>query len=171
MNQVLGSAAGNALEVKEAVEWLAGAYRNARLDEVVYALGAEMLVLGGIAADLVIARQRLERAHTSGDAAERFQQMVDALGTVTAVDTRAVGLVVVTLGGGRTRVEDAVDHAVGLTEVAGPGDRVGSDVPLAVIHARTTAAAEQASRELVMAFTVGDESVVAGPVVAARITT
>jgi thymidine phosphorylase len=197
MNQVLGRTAGNAIEVIETVDWLLAPAADPRLDEVVYALGAEMLVLGGLDADVETARQRLVSARTSGAAAERFQRMVTALGgppdlldrarellplasvrvevtpattgVVTAVDTRAVGLAVVALGGGRVRVEDSIDHGVGLGDVAAVGDMVGIDRPLATVYARTQDSAQAAAGQVRAAFTVGDAAVAAGPVVRTRV--
>ncbi|HSB86433.1 MAG TPA: thymidine phosphorylase, partial [Ilumatobacteraceae bacterium] len=197
MNQVLGRTAGNSLEVVETVDWLTGTSDDSRLTEVVIALGAEMLVVSQLAGDIEDARARLIDARQSGRAAERFQQMVTALGGpdllnkpsgvferapivrsadvttdgyVESVDTRAVGLAVVALGGGRVRVEDSIDHAVGLTEIAAVGERVGADRPLAVVHARTEAAAEQASNVLRSAYKIADQAKVPGPVVSSRIT-
>jgi thymidine phosphorylase len=198
MNQVLGRTAGNALEVREAIDWLTGSSNDARLTEVVLALGAEMLVVGGLATDIETATGRLVAARETGAAAERFQDMVTALdgprdlmehpgahlraaavvvradptsnGYVQAIDTRAVGLTVVALGGGRTRVEDDVDHAVGLSEVAAIGEFVDGERPLAVIHARTEAEAMFAVEGLRVAFQIGDAPARPGPVVASRIT-
>jgi thymidine phosphorylase len=155
MDQVLGRSAGNALEVREAVDYLIGRARDPRLHAVVRALGAEMLMLGGLAADGAAAEAKLDRALGSGAAAERFQRMVAALGgpadlvaapdrhlptapvrravhadrdgIVTAVEVRALGLAVVALGGGRTRASDPVDHRVGLEAVAGLGEAVGPE--------------------------------------------
>jgi thymidine phosphorylase len=90
-------------------------------------------------------------------------------GTVTAVDCRAVGLVVTGLGGNRRREDDVIDPAVGLTEVAPVGAEVGPDRPLAVVHAATEAAAEEAAAALRTAVTVGDEPLPARPVIAGRI--
>jgi thymidine phosphorylase len=198
MNQVLGSTAGNALEVREVIDWLTGDYDDARLTEVVLALGAEMLLLGGLSSDLESATSRLMAARADGSAAERFQQMVTALGGpadlvpnptahlrsaaitqqvfpsqsgyLNAMDTRSVGLVVVTLGGGRMRVEDEVDHAVGLSDIAGLGDYVDSERPLAVVHARNESEATIAANALRAACSIGDASATSGPVVAMRIT-
>jgi thymidine phosphorylase len=76
------------------------------------------------------------------------------------VDVRAVGLAVVALGGGRTRETDPVDHAVGLTEVAAPGEEVApGGRPLALVHAADEAAAERAVSSLRAAYALGD----AGP--------
>jgi thymidine phosphorylase len=188
MNQVLGRSAGNALEVREAIDWLTGRARDRRLDELTLALGAEMLLLGRLAADAADAHRRLVTARDSGAAAERFQRMVAALGGpadlvqrpdkhlpraavrravsaqrdgyIADIDVRAVGLAVLTLGGGRSRVEDKIDYGVGLTEVRGIGERVGADEPLAVVHARTEAEAAQAGAALRGAVTIADA---AGP--------
>ena len=184
MNQVLGRSAGNALEVGEAIATLTGAARDPRLHEVVMALGAEMLVLGGLAPDPMSARGRLEAALDSGAAAERFARMVAALGgptdliedpgkhlpaapvvhpvlperpgVVTAMDLRRIGLAVVELGGGRRNAGDKIDHGVGLSEVAGLGEAVGPERPLALVHARSSEAAKAAERALRDAVTLGE---------------
>lgn len=197
MNQVLGRTAGNALEVREAIDWLTGASDEPRLTEVVLALGAEMLVIGGLYSDIDAAMTRLTAARSTGAAAERFQDMVTALdgppdlvqrpeahlraapfslrveptgdGHVRAVNTRAVGLAVVALGGGRTRVEDAVDHAVGLSDVAGVGEFVDRERPIAVIHARNESEARIVADALRAAFTIGDAGAEPGPAIASRI--
>ena len=183
MDRPLADAAGNALEVAYAVEYLTGARREARMHEVTLALCSEMLVLGRLARTTAAARKQLQAALDSGAAAEKFQQMVSALGgpkkfvddpwrhleraalqvpvfptragTVSRIDTRAVGRVVVALGGGRTRPQDPVDHAVGLTSLAGPGEPVGPDRPLAVVHARTQQQIDQATDLLRAAYRVG----------------
>jgi len=80
MDQPLASAAGNAVEVLNAVEYLTGAHRDERLHEVVIALGAEMLVIGGLAKDSSEARKRITRSIEDGSALERFQRMITALG-------------------------------------------------------------------------------------------
>jgi thymidine phosphorylase len=185
MSQALGEDVGNALEVREAIDVLIGHRRDARLHAVTAALAAEMLVLGGLAADHAAAARAVDRALGSGGAAERFGRMVAALGgpadlverpdrylarapvrvpvfpdrpgTIVRMDARAVGLVVTRLGGGRRRAEDTIDPAVGLTNVRGIGDAVGLDRPIAVIHARSAAAAEEAAAALRASVTVGDE--------------
>ncbi len=201
MDQPLAPAAGNAVEVALAVDYLTGVSRPARLHEVTLALCAEMLVTGGLARSLAAARTQLHAALDSGAAAERFERMVAANGgpkrfladpwrhleraplrvpvfagrpgTVTSIDTRGVGMVVVALGGGRTRPQDPVDHAVGLTDLAeigshvdaGPGGR-----PLAVVHGRTAAQVDAASAALRVAYRVGGRARPAGPTVGDRIT-
>ena len=198
MNQVLGCTAGNALEVRETINWLTGSSDEARLTEVVLALGAEMLVLAGLAADLQSATARLAAARADGSAAERFQRMVAALGGpadlvenpnaylrsanvtkpvlpshdgyVISIDTRSVGLAVVGLGGGRLRVNEPIDHSVGLTDVIGRGEYSDRDRPLAVVHARNEAEAAVAANAVQTACSIGDAPPATGPVVAMRIT-
>ena len=161
MDEVLGTTAGNAVEVREAIDYLTGT-REPRLHEVTLALAASLLEQGGPRP--TTAGPRRERALDSGAAAERFAAMVAALGgpadlldapdrhlaaapvvraaaperagVVTGMDCRAVGLVVTGLGGNRRREDDVIDPAVGLTEIAPVGAEVGSDRPLAVVHAR-----------------------------------
>ncbi|MFP5391460.1 MAG: thymidine phosphorylase, partial [Gammaproteobacteria bacterium] len=193
MNESLCHAAGNAVEVRVAIDYLTGKSRPARLHEVTMALCAEMLVLGGLALDDAMARAKLQRALDNGDAAERFARMVAALGGpddlldrphayldkapvmvpvpalgtgyVSQVDTRALGLAVVGLGGGRRRPQDPIDFAVGLTELAELGDEVALGQPLAMVHARSDAAAEQAVREVQAAYRIGGARRPANPII------
>jgi len=183
MDRPLTDVAGNALEVAYAIDYLTGARREPRMHEVTMALCTEMLLLGKLARTPKVARTMLQTALDSGAAAEKFAQMVAALGgprklldqpwkhleraplqvaiaparggTVTQIDTRAVGMVVVALGGGRSRPQDAVDHAVGLTDLAGIGDTVGPDRPLAIAHTRTDAQVVEATKLLRAAYRIG----------------
>jgi len=184
MNEPLASAAGNALEVLNAVDYLTGARRDARLEEVTLALAAEPLVARGLAPDLAAARAALQRALDSGAAAERFERMIAALGGptgllrqarallpkapvvmdvpapsagfVSRIDTRALGLAVVELGGGRRKASDSVDPAVGLDTLAGIGDEVGPGRPLARAHARDAAGARAAAARIAAAYEIAD---------------
>ncbi len=197
MNEPLASAAGNAVEVAYIADYLTGRRRERRFHEVTVELSAEMLVLGKLAADIIDARARIEEAIASGKAAEIFQRMVVALGgpgdlldrpeqhlqaapvirpvhaersgTVQRIATREVGVAVVALGGGRTRPQDAVDHAVGLTGLAGVGDKVDTGRPLAIVHARSEEAAEAAARAVRMAYAIGEEEAASGPLILERI--
>ncbi len=195
MDQVLGDSAGNALEVAEAIAYLTGARREPRLHEVTMALAASLLVQGGLAASEDDAREAAERALDRGEAAERFAGMAASLGgpadlverpgdhlpaapvqhavvvegVVTGMDCRAVGLVITGLGGNRAREDDVIDHAVGLSDIAPVGARVGHDRPLAVIHARDASSAQEAERRLLAAVHLGGEHAEAGPVVAGRV--
>jgi len=197
MNQVLGRSAGNAVEVREAIDYLTGRAREPRLDAVVRALGVEMLLLGKLAADRADAAKRLDRALGSGAAAERFGAMVAALGgprdlieqparalaaapcvvavpprragAIGAIDTRAVGLAIIALGGGRTRADASIDHRVGLTEIAGLGEPVDRDHPLCLCHAGDPADAAGAAAALQEAFTIADAPPAPAPIIAARL--
>ncbi|WP_048434734.1 thymidine phosphorylase, partial [Methylobacterium platani] len=197
MDQPLASAAGNAVEVAYALDYLAGRRREPRFHAVTLALGAEMLVLGGLSPETSEAEARLEAALVSGRAAEVFSRMVTALGgpaglidaperhlprapvvrpvpapragRVGAIATRDVGVAVIGLGGGRTRPQDAIDHAVGFTDLAELGAEVGPDRPLAVVHARSEAEAARAEAEVVAAYRIGAEAVTARAEILERI--
>jgi thymidine phosphorylase len=187
MDRVLGRSAGNAVEVRESIDNLTGAARDERLREVTLALSAELLVMGGVERDIDTARSASEGALDGGAAAERFAAMVSALGgpadlidapdrhlptaavtveaapaaagIVSSVDVRAVGLAVVALGGGRAREDDPVDHSVGLTEVAAPGEQVApGGRPLAVVHAADEESARRATLALQEAYVVGNDA-------------
>jgi thymidine phosphorylase len=192
MNESLGPVAGNALEVRLAMDYLTGRSRPARLHEVTMALCAEMLVLGGLAATGADARAKLQAGLDSGEAAERFARMVAALGGpsdlverpdayleqapvivavpsvhagfASTVDCRSLGLAVVSLGGGRRRPQDAIDFAVGLSGLAELGQPIAVGEPLAMVHARTEAAALQAVREVQAAYQVGAARAAPNPV-------
>jgi thymidine phosphorylase len=197
MNEPLAKAAGNAVEVEAAIDHLTGAHRDPRLHEVVLALGAEMLIAGGLAAHPDEARRKISEALDSGAAAERFAAMVHALGGphdilarsrthlsraphvrdvrapmpghVREVDARALGLAVVALGGGRRAPGAPIDAAVGLTDLAGIGEEVGPNRPLCRIHARTEADADAASAAIRRAYRIGDKPAAQRPPVIDRI--
>jgi thymidine phosphorylase len=192
MNEPLASAAGNALEMRNAVDFLTGRHRDQRLLEEKLALCAAALSSVGI----VDAREKAEAALASGAALERFAKMVAELGgpadfvarmdnylqpapiirdirapregTVTAIDTKAVGMAVVALGGGRTRPTDPIDHAVGFSALAGLGAEVTPQSPLCTVHARNDDAAKAAEARILAAYTIGDAAP-AHELIAARI--
>ena len=180
MNQVLGTTAGNALEVAEAIAFLCGTQREARLLELTLTLSARLLHLGGLADSPAAARHKAAEALNSGAAAECFARMVAALGgpkdvlhdahlalapvqrevpashegVITCMDTRALGLAVVALGGGRQRGHDAVDARVGFSQVRPLGTWVEAGEPLLRIHASSGDAAQQAFLAVRAAVTV-----------------
>ncbi|KAA9131860.1 thymidine phosphorylase [Marinihelvus fidelis] len=185
MNQPLASAAGNALEVREAIDFLLGRRREPRFTEVVMALSVEALRVVGGAADDESARRMLDHALDSGDAAERFATLVaaqggprdlmervddhlraapvirrvsaGAAGYVQAVDALEVGRLVRDLGGGRRREDDTIDPAVGVSGLCAVGDRLDADDALGNIHARDEAAAEAAAERLARLVSIGPE--------------
>jgi len=182
MDRPLGRTAGNALEMREAVAYLKGE-RDARLHGVTKALAVEMLDLSGVA-PRAQAEAKIEAALSSGQAAERFARMVAGLGgpkdfleridaylpkapivrpvyapsrgVVAKIDTRAIGIAVLELGGGRVDPAQTIDHAVGFTDIASTGAEIGPDRPIAMLHARDEASAEKAARTLIAAYTPGD---------------
>ena len=95
--------------------------------------------------------------------------MPESAGFVVAIDSRAVGLVVVELGGGRARAADMIDPSVGLTELRPIGAEVGPDAPLARVHARSADEAEAAARRLRAAYRLGDAPPAPADPVVARI--
>jgi pyrimidine-nucleoside phosphorylase len=196
MDRPLGRACGNALELEEAIHALKGE-GPADLMEVTYALGAEMMLLGGIAGDRPAARARLAEAIASGAAAEKFQQVIEAQGGnpavvddpallpqadacelyrsprrgfVARVEPRAVGRGIIALGGGRTRMEDAVDPGVGFVITAKPGDWVDAGEPLATIFARDARGVDAGIAALNDAIRVADEAEPPLPLISHRVT-
>lgn len=197
MNEVLGWTAGNAIEVRESIEYLRGDRREARLHAVTVALAAELLQGTGLASDRDAAEAMVERVLDDGSAAERFAAMVRALGGpsdllershehlvlapvelavepptrgfVTEMDVRAIGLAIVAMGGGRRRADDQIDPAVGLSAVRGRGAEVGPGAPLAVVHARDEAQAQACASALLEAVTLGPEAPQASPVILDRV--
>jgi thymidine phosphorylase len=184
MNSVLGRTAGNALELRECLDGLTGRALDPRLRTLTLALAAQLLHLGGLADSVAAAEQQAASALDSGAAAERFVRMVAALGgpadlleradallpraplqrdfvavrdgVVASMDTRAIGLVVVALGGGRAQAADAIDPRVGIADVLPVGTRVARGQPLATVHAADAAAADAALRGLAQAVRIGD---------------
>ncbi|MCP4071075.1 MAG: thymidine phosphorylase [Hyphomicrobiales bacterium] len=185
MDHPLASAAGNAVEMQNAVDFLNGSHIDRTLWDVTVALGAEMLVSGGIANDSDDGKARMEEAFSSGRASEIFGIMIHDLGGPSdfmdkaekyletppiiidvlapsqsasfannlAFDTRQIGLAVIELGGGRTRPQDPVDHAVGITNIAGR-DWNGSD-PICRILARDEASCQRAKSRILASVRKG----------------
>jgi thymidine phosphorylase len=185
MSQCLGRTAGNALEVREAIDFLTGGAGDPRLEEVTLTLTSRLAALGGLAAGEEEGRAKAVAALRDGRAAERFQRMVRALGGpadliekpekhlptapvqrpavlegdgyVAAIDARALGLAIVELGGGRTRPEDAIDPRVGLSEVLGVGEAVGDDRPFGLVHAASEETAARAIERIRSAVALSSE--------------
>ena len=193
MNEPLAPCAGNAIEVRCAIDYLTGKSRPARLHEVTLALSVQLLVTAGISKSTGEAREALNACLENGRAAERFAKMVSALGGpadllenpdkylrvaplikralapragfVAACDTRRVGMIVVALGGGRMRAADVIDFDVGLSDVVSRGTHVNAGDQLAIIHARTDEAMDLAMREFEQAVTISDAAPVNLPLV------
>jgi pyrimidine-nucleoside phosphorylase len=195
MDRPLGRACGNALEVEEAIHTLRGEGPPDVLG-VTYALGAEMLVLGGAAPSLDAARRSMEVAISSGKAARKFEEIIAAQGgnpgvvddpsvlpqagacelflaprqgVVARVEPKAIGRGVTALGGGRTRIDDTVDPSVGFVITAKPGDVVQQAEPLATIFARDRAGIESGLAALRQAIIISDEAELPLPLISHRV--
>jgi len=196
MDRPLGRACGNALEVEEAIAALKGE-GPPDLMNVTYALGAEMLVLAGVAEDTASARRELEKAIGTGRAAERFQKIIEAQGGnpgvvddpatlpqaaeceiypaprrgfVARIEPKPIGRGIIEMGGGRTRVEDTADPSVGFVITARPGDWVEVGEPLATIFARDRAGIGSGRQALRTAVVVADEAEPPLPLISHRVT-
>jgi pyrimidine-nucleoside phosphorylase len=184
MDEPLGRAIGNALEVKEAVELLRGKAPS-DLEQVTLELSAEMVVLAGRAASLEEGRERAREAVASGKAFQKLLEIVRAqggdvstledlsrlpagkgtsevlsprAGLVLSIDAEALGLAAVALGAGRARADEAVDHGVGLVLAKKVGDRVEAGEPLCTIHhgALGKEPPERVQGRVLEAYRVGD---------------
>jgi pyrimidine-nucleoside phosphorylase len=196
MDRPLGRACGNALEVEEAIHALRGE-GPPDLMRVTYALGAEMLQVAGLAKSREAAWREMEVAISSGRAAEKMREIIEAQGGngsvvddpavlpqasacelydaprrgfVARVEPRAVGRGVVALGGGRQRIEDPLDPAAGFVITAKPGDWVEQGEPLATVFARDAVGIEAGRAALREAITIAEEAEPPLPLVSHRVT-
>ncbi|MET3584483.1 thymidine phosphorylase [Pseudorhizobium tarimense] len=197
MNQPLADAAGNALEIRNCLEFLSGRKKDTRLHDVVMALAAEMLLQADVAADQQDASARAHAALDSGKAMERFSRMVSLLGGppdlaenpdrhlrkapvvlpvlaaadgwLSGCDTRDLGLAVVKIGGGRKRPSDDIDRAVGINQILPLGSRVSRGEPIAFVHANDRAEGEAMAENVSRCFTIRDEPPAPQPLVLKRI--
>jgi pyrimidine-nucleoside phosphorylase len=195
MDRPLGRACGHSLEVEEALEGLQGRGPE-DLMEVTYALGVEMLLLVGAATDRTHARRRLEESVGSGRALETFGRIIESQGgnravvdepailpqagavevyraprngVVSAVEPRRIGRGILELGGGRVRIEDRIDPAVGFVITVKPGDTVRSGDPIASVFARDNAGVAGGLAALGEAIVIGDEGRLT-PLISHRVT-
>lgn len=184
MDEPLGQAVGNALEVAESIDCLRGC-GPADTMEVTYALGEQMLLLAGTAKTREAARARLQATIAEGTALAKFRTLVEAQGGdprvvdeparmkaarwrrtlaasrdgwVQRVDARGVALAAQRLGAGRAKAADPVDHAVGFSGLVKVGTRVSAGAPLGVIHANDEAALAEAQAMLASAIVLGDSA-------------
>ncbi|KKO48450.1 thymidine phosphorylase [Arsukibacterium sp. MJ3] len=193
MNQILGSTAGNALEVMETLDYLTGKYREPRLHQLTLELGANMLMLGGLHNDKAKAIAALEYSLSSGKAAEIFSKMVAELGgpanlleksaqylasapvvqDIVATqsgylhyhNTVGLGMAVVRLGGGRSHPSQQIDPAVGFSHIMPAGAKIQQGDVVAKVHAASTVAAAFAAQEYLASLTVYPDAVTDLPLV------
>ena len=182
MNQPLGRWVGNAVETMEAIDMLRGDIEG-DFAELCLELAAQMLIVGGVENDLEVARNRSREAITSGRALERFRACVEAqggdprvlddtkllpqagiqraittgrAGFVNGVETDEIGRVVMEWGGGRRRLEDKIDYAVGLRLHAKIGDQVDTGDPLATAYYNDESKFEEMQTRLRAAYRIED---------------
>ena len=191
MNQPLGRAAGNAVEIAETVAALRGDGPD-DLMEIVMALGSRMLILARRADDHLQAIEILRRQLTSGKALQKFAAMIELHGGnarviddpailpraplrkqllaprdgyVTMVDAEQIGKGCLILGAGRQRTDDSVDHAVGVTDLVKTGAQVTRGQPLMTAHARDEASLSAAWQYFEKAFELRDFPPELGPLI------
>lgn len=175
MNQPLGRMCGNALEIQESLETLRGA-GPADVRQLTIELAADLLLSSGLEQNRSSARQTAANKLDDGSALQKYEQMVVAqggapgdklniassscveaakAGVVTAVDTNALGLAVIAMGGGRQKMTDMIDHSVGLEMLVRIGDRVDAGQPLMNIF---TPHPERHAGAIRDAITIGDSA-------------
>ena len=182
MNEPLASAAGNALEVHNAVDFLTGKHRDPRLTDVILNLAAAMLVQSTLAKDLADGVAQAQKVLDNGKATEHFSKMVHALGGpadfveknghylqqapiiedicvaesgfITASHARKIGIAVIGLGGGRRVASDEIDHAVGFDLIAPIGTKIDKGDVIGRVHAKTQSDANIARQEFLSAVLI-----------------
>ncbi len=184
MNEPLASAAGNGLEMINAINFLTGKHRDQRLSDVVVSLSGEMLVHGGLAVSTREGEKMIQTVLDNGKAAEVFAKMVAQLGGpndllencdkyfetaplvrdvvakqngfINEIKTRDIGLGVIVLGGGRKRPDDEIDYRVGYDGLASLGQKVSTGDVLARVHGRNEDELKEAENIVLAAYCIGD---------------
>lgn len=197
MNEPLADAAGNALEIVHCLDFLNGKKNGTRIETLVLALAAEMLVQGGVAAEFSDAEVVARDALSSGQALERFGQLVSALGGphdfiarpqnylkvtphilpvpapasgwLASCQTRDLGMAVVELGGGRRHPSDQIDHRVGISNIVPLGTKVDEGQPIAMVHAASREDAERVVASVQRAYGISPTETRVGPVIFKRL--
>ena len=190
MNQPLGGAVGNSLEIQECIEILRGEANEAAQPvlDLSMELCAHMLVLANVDQTIEAGRKRLEKVLKSGKALEclrsniaaqggeprvcddpdRFLPLVSETvkvesprsGFITRVDTTEIGHAIAAIGGGRVRIEDTVDPTVGFTSELKLGDEVRAGEAIGTVYCADSSAATEAARRIQAAYHIGDEPLV-----------
>jgi thymidine phosphorylase len=198
MNQPLGTTVGNALEIQETIDYLTGKYREPRLHEVTITLAARMLLTSKIASNIQQATDLAESALASGKAAEIFGEMITAMGgpadlmsngenflpkaniikTITTsqsgyistMDTRAIGMALVEMGGGRVDHNQSLDYSVGFSDIKPKGTKVATGDVIAIVHAKDEDQAAIAIKQYLTAVEISATVVNVEPVIHQLIT-
>ncbi|CUX35341.1 Thymidine phosphorylase [Agrobacterium deltaense Zutra 3/1] len=198
MNQPLGDAAGNAVEIVNCLDFLAGRKAGTHLEKVVLSFAAEMLMQAQKAATLEEGHALASAALSSGRALEIFAGMVSVLGGpsdfverpsrylplapvilpvlaersgfLASCATRDLGMVVVELGGGRRKPLDTIDPSVGISDILPLGTKVEKGEPIAIVHAASSDEAERAVKRIAACYGIADSAPEIGMPVLERIT-
>jgi pyrimidine-nucleoside phosphorylase len=187
MNQPLGGAVGNSLEVQECIEILRGEAGEAAQPvlDLSLELCAHMLVLANLDQTIEAAHKRLRQVLRSGKALECLRRNIEAQGGeprvcddpesflplvsetvkvesrrsgfITRIDTTEIGHAIAAIGGGRVRIEDTVDPTVGFVSELKMGDRVGAGEAIGAVYCADSAAAQEAAQRIQAAYEIGDE--------------
>ncbi|XPF95233.1 thymidine phosphorylase [Colwellia sp. RE-S-Sl-9] len=193
MNQVLGTSAGNAVEMYETVKYLTGKQREPRLHAVVVALATSMLISSKIANTEAEAKTKINAVLANGEAAEVFSKMIAALGGpnnlleapwesmtkanvikdviatrsgyISGMQTRDIGLSIVGMKGGRTANGQLIDHSVGFDRILPAGTVVNKGDAVARIHAADEDQATKASQEYLTALNISETKAEELPVI------
>ncbi|WOH36309.1 thymidine phosphorylase [Thalassotalea fonticola] len=193
MNQVLGNSAGNALEIKETLDYLSGEYQEPRLHEVVNALACAMLIDAGLAKNKQDATQLVSNVLSNGQAAEVFAKMIALMGgpndlfsvpdkympvanviedikaptsgVISAMQTRDIGMAVVTLGGGRLSNEQEIDHSVGFDQIIHVGNKVNAGDVIGRVHADSNESMAAAKNSYLNSVQISNEVNMSTPII------
>ena len=185
MNQVLGRNAGHALEVKECVEYLKNNKKNKRLEKITNELITSLLIMAK-KIDKQKAHEKINQAISSGKAAEKFNEMVYALGgpidfldkynshlssssfvgeitsnksgSIHSIDTRKLGLILIELGGGRKQINDKIDYTVGYENVMSVGDNIDRSTPLLKVHASSQNDFDKVKNQIESCFIISNNN-------------
>ena len=193
MNQVLGTSAGNAVEMYETAKYLTGKVREPRLHAVVVALATSMLMSANVVSTEAEAKQKIQTVLANGEAAEVFSKMIAALGGptnfleapwesmtkanvikdvvathqgyISGMQTRDIGLAIVGMKGGRTANGQMIDHSVGFDRILPVGTRINKGDVVARIHAADEDQLKQASEQYLSSLSLSESAVEQTPVI------
>jgi thymidine phosphorylase len=199
LTQILGDSVGSGLQILEIIRFLTGEYREPRLLETVLALASDILLMGGLADNLEIARDIASRRLEDGSATDRFSRMVVAFGGptdlvklpekyirrasvirpvylqkagfVSRMDCYAIGMALLGIGVGRTRPQDEINHKVGASSFASIGSRIDATHPFCVLHAPSEESWQQCADAIAFAVECSDLAIEPLPVIRSRLTT
>lgn len=184
MNQPLGQNIGNSLEVEEAINFLTGEFQNSRLYDVTFELVVNLIHLSGLSSSLKEARLKAKEGLTSGRAAEKFFKMLRLQGVhsnfernwkeklpkakvikpvfcsengfIRKIETRSLGLAIITMGGGRRVSSDKIVPEVGFSQCLPIGQKISKGDPLLYIHASSEEQFSLIEKQVLKAYQISE---------------